>query len=59
MQNIDVNAGSIIDGDKSFDDVAQEIVSKVLEVAQGKLTAPRWRAQEFALRCMGSLGCIY
>jgi altronate dehydratase large subunit len=60
QRNIDVNAGSIIDGDKSFDDVAQEIVSKVLEVAQGKLTASEIAGhREFALRCMGSLGCIY
>lgn len=60
QRNIDVNAGSIIDGNKSLDDVAEEIVHKVLRVAQGELTASEIAGhREFALRRMGSLGCIY
>lgn len=60
QRNLDVNAGQVIDGDKSLDDMAQEIVDMVLRVAEGKLTASETAGhREFALRRNGSLGCIY
>lgn len=59
-RNLDVNAGTVIDGDKTLDEAGREIVEMVLAVAEGKLTAAEMAGhREFALRCNGSLGCIY
>lgn len=59
-RNIDVNAGAVIDGCSSLDDVANGIVDTVLRVAQGQLTASEMAGhREFALRCNGLPGCIY
>lgn len=59
-RNIDVNAGVVIDGHSTLDDVANEIVGTVFRVAQGQLTASEIAGhREFALRRKGLLGCIY
>ncbi|OPZ64879.1 MAG: (2R)-sulfolactate sulfo-lyase subunit beta precursor [Firmicutes bacterium ADurb.Bin506] len=59
-RNLDVNAGTVIDGEKTLDEVGREIVDFVLAVAEGRLTASEMAGhREFALRCNGSLGCIY
>ncbi len=59
-RNVDINAGSAIDGASSLDDVASEIVEMVLQVAEGRLSASETAGhREFALRRNGSVGCIY
>lgn len=59
-RNLDVNAGTVIDGEKSLDEVGREIVDVVIAVAEGRATASEVAGhREFALRCFGSVGCIY
>jgi altronate dehydratase large subunit len=36
--NIDLNAGTIIDGDESVEDVGKRIIRELIDVASGKLT---------------------
>lgn len=59
-RNLDLNAGAVLDGEKTLDEMAREIVTTVLAVAEGKLTASEIAGhREFALRRYGSVGCIY
>lgn len=37
-ENMDINAGSIIDGEKTLDEVGEEISEEIINVASGKLT---------------------
>ena len=48
IENMDVNAGAIADGDKTLEQVGREIFNLVLEVASGQRTAAeRWGHKEF------------
>lgn len=49
-EHIDVNAGTIVEGKKTLQDVGEEIYNLVLEVANGEKTkAEQHRNQEFAI----------
>ncbi|HNZ08323.1 MAG TPA: UxaA family hydrolase [Bacillota bacterium] len=59
-RNIDLNAGGMLDGTKSIEEVAEDIVEFVLEVASGKQAAAEVNGhREFGLRRRGATGCIY
>jgi altronate hydrolase len=48
IENMDVNAGAIADGDKTLEQVGREIFSLLLEVASGQRTAAEyWGHKEF------------
>jgi altronate dehydratase large subunit len=48
--DLDVNAGTIIDGTRTLEDVGREILAALVEVANGRLTAAeRHRERQFAL----------
>jgi altronate dehydratase len=52
--NFDVNAGVIIDGEKTIQEVGEEIFELLVKVASGKQTkAERNRQNEFAIRQEG------
>ena len=60
MRRTDLNAGAFSIYEKTLDEMAREIVTTVLAVAEGKLTASEIAGhREFALRRYGSVGCIY
>lgn len=49
-EHIDVNAGKIIDSNYSIDDIGEEIYMKVLQVANGEITASeKHKNQEFSI----------
>ncbi|MEA4884756.1 MAG: UxaA family hydrolase [Clostridia bacterium] len=59
-KNLDINAGGIVDGTRSLDAVAGDIVDFIFEVAGGRLTASEAHGhREFGLRRRGATGCIY
>jgi altronate dehydratase large subunit len=52
--NIDINAGTILDGDESIEDVGGRIFQQIIEVASGKLTrAEILGHSEFAIHGIG------
>ena len=52
--NIDINAGTIITGEESVDEVGRRIFAEMLEVASGKLAkAEVLGFNDFALRRIG------
>lgn len=54
-EDMDVNAGSIIDGTKTGPEVGDEIFAKVLSVAEGQPTKSElWGHREYALPRLGS-----
>jgi altronate dehydratase large subunit len=54
--DMDVNAGTIIDGLHSIDEVGKEILQEILAVASGKLTsAENWGHNEFAITMPSSV----
>lgn len=49
-EHIDVNAGKIIDSNYSIDEIGEEIYTKVLQVANGEITASeKHKNQEFSI----------
>ena len=52
--NIDINAGSILDGDATIQSVGEEIFKEITEVASGKLTRAEMLGHcEFAIHSIG------
>jgi altronate dehydratase large subunit len=52
--DMDLNAGTVLDGTESLDRAGDRILSEVLEVAGGKITAAEaWGAREFAINIVG------
>jgi altronate dehydratase large subunit len=55
-QNMDINAGTIITGDRTLMEVGEEIFKQWLQIASGaKTKAERWNHTEFALPRSGSV----
>lgn len=56
IQNMDINAGTIITGEKSLEAVGREIFEQWVQIASGlKTKAERWGHTEFALPRAGSI----
>ena len=53
-ENIDINAGTILDGDDTVQSIGEQIFNEILEVASGKLTkAEVLGHREFAINTIG------
>lgn len=54
QENMDINAGRIVDGTATLEEVGREIFEKTIAVANGELTAAEeWGAREFAITRIG------
>lgn len=54
QENMDINAGRIVDGTATLEEVGREIFEKTVAVANGELTAAEeWGAREFAITRIG------
>jgi altronate dehydratase large subunit len=52
--NIDINAGEIITGDKTVQEMGEKIFREALRVSSGKLTKSEiWGHREFAINRIG------
>jgi altronate dehydratase large subunit len=52
--NMDINAGAILDGDESIQSVGEQIFKEIIDVASGKLTrAEVLGHHEFAIHAIG------
>jgi altronate dehydratase large subunit len=52
--NMDINAGEIITGNKSVQEIGEKIFGEVIRVSNGKLTKSEiWGHREFAINRIG------
>jgi len=52
--NMDINAGEIVTGNKTVQEIGEKIFREVFRVANGKLTKSEiWGHQEFAINRIG------